>query len=626
MRILFDSRQDKYKTPFGTLRTGESCVLHIEIPAACGAVAVTLMTETCEEEPYRSFPFAKESSDGVYDTWSCRFSLPERGLYFYWFRIDKTAGSFRLFRQGSQTNMEAGEKWQISSIPADFSVPSYAQGAVIYQIFPDRFHQAGRCDLTEKLKPFWVHENLTDTPQYTADAGGNWCTDFYGGNLAGIREKLPYLHSLGVGIIYLNPIFMACSNHRYDTADYKRIDPMLGTEEDFSSLCAQAHALGIRIILDGVFSHTGSNSVYFDAKGVFGNGAVSNPDSPYRAWYRFRHYPDDYDAWWNMPTLPNVEELTESYVNFIIEDEDSVIAHWLKLGADGFRLDVVDELPDEFVSRIKKRMRALNPEALLIGEVWEDASNKRAYGISRRYFVDAELDSVMNYPWQKAIIAYVTGADDGSGLAESVIRLAENYPPQVLSCVMNLLGSHDTARILTRLGDGFSGSKAEWAEHRLSPEQRERAAARLRLAAFLQFTLPGMASIYYGDEAGMEGGDDPFCRGYYPWGAEDLKLRSYYAVLCRLKNGTQVLKTGGVRVLCAGGGRFAFSRTAPDGERANIYVNLSGGEWELEEPGEVTFAERLGSLRAGRCTLLPGGFCLLLDGRCPETAEGQHKG
>lgn len=507
--------------------------------------------------------------------------------------------------------MEAGEKWQVSAIPADFTVPDFARGAVMYQIFPDRFHQVGRCDLTDKLQPFWIHQKLSDTPQYTADAGGNWCSDFYGGNLEGIREKLSYLHTLGVKVLYLNPVFMAYSNHRYDTADYKRIDPMLGTEEDFAALCRDAHALGMRVILDGVFSHTGSNSVYFDAKGVFGNGAVSNPNSPYRSWYRFRHYPDDYDAWWNTPTLPNVEELSESYVNYIIEDEDSVIAHWLRLGADGFRLDVVDELPDEFVLKLKRRLRGLKPDALLIGEVWEDASNKRAYGVSRRYFVDAELDSVMNYPWQKAIIAYVMGADDGSGLGECIMRLAENYPPQVLSCVMNLLGTHDTMRILTRLGGDFHGSKEAWAAYRLSPEARKTAVERLRLAAFLQFMLPGMASIYYGDEAGMEGGEDSFCRRYYPWGEEDEALRSYFAALCRVKNETPALRDGDVRVRQAGGGKLCFVRRI-DACDAEVYVNQSQENWQLPENGELRFGGGIAWTDTAGITLRPGGFALLL--------------
>ncbi len=611
MRILFDSRQEQYKTPFGTLRAGNSCVLHMDVPESSGATSVTLVLENCDEQPCCEFTFEKERVSGVYTTWRCEFTMQERGLYFYWFRIGKRDGSFRLFRQGDQTNMEAGEKWQLSIIPQDFTVPDYARGAVMYQIMPDRFFKAGECDLTDKLRPFWVHEKLSDTPQYTADAEGNWCNDFYGGNLQGIRAKLSYLHTLGVGVLYLNPIFMAYSNHRYDTADYKRIDPMLGTADDFAALCRDAHALGMRVILDGVFSHTGSNSVYFDAKGIFGHGAVSDPNSPYRAWYRFRHYPDDYDAWWNMPTLPNIEELSESYVNYIIEDEDSVLAHWLKLGADGFRLDVVDELPDEFVRKFKKRLRVLKPDALLLGEVWEDASNKRAYGVSRRYFVDGELDSVMNYPWQKGIVAFVRGEDDGSALGEGIMRLAENYPPEVLSCVMNLLGTHDTMRILTVLGGEYHASKAEWATARLSPEARALAVRRLHTAAFLQFMLPGMASIYYGDEAGLEGGADPFCRRYYPWGAEDESLRSFYAALCRVKNETQALKTGDVRVTEAGNGRLSFVRKT-ESQAVEVYVNQSGTDWELPQGGTLRFGGELAWTDGRKVSVRPGGFALLI--------------
>ena len=611
MRILFDSRQEQYKTPFGTLRAGNSCVLHMDVPESSGAVSVTLMLENCDEQPCFEFTFEKERVSGVYTTWRCEFTMQERGLYFYWFRIGKRDGSFRLFRQGDQTNMEAGEKWQLSVIPQDFTVPDYARGAVMYQIMPDRFFKAGECDLTDKLRPFWVHEKLSDTPQYTADAEGNWCNDFYGGNLQGIRAKLSYLHTLGVGVLYLNPIFMAYSNHRYDTADYKRIDPMLGTADDFAALCRDAHALGMRVILDGVFSHTGSNSVYFDAKGIFGHGAVSDSNSPYRAWYRFRHYPDDYDAWWNMPTLPNIEELSESYVNYIIEDDDSVLAHWLNLGADGFRLDVVDELPDEFVRKFKKRLRVLKPDALLLGEVWEDASNKRAYGVSRRYFVDGELDSVMNYPWQKGIVAFVRGEDDGSALGEGIMRLAENYPPEVLACVMNLLGTHDTMRILTVLGGEYHANKAEWATARLSPEARALAVRRLHTAAFLQFMLPGMASIYYGDEAGLEGGADPFCRRYYPWGAEDESLRSFYAALCRVKNETQALKTGDVRVTEAGNGRLSFVRKT-ESQAVEVYVNQSGTDWELPQGGTLRFGGELAWTDGRKVSVRPGGFALLI--------------
>ena len=607
MRILYNSRDLQHKTPFGTVRTGQSCFLRVDIPKTCAAVRVTLVVEDCDEKPYREIPFSRAEDTEAYVFWRTEFTL-ERGLYFYWFRVEKPDGSFRLFRQGDDTNMEAGEKWQVSFIPAEFTTPDFARGAVMYQILPDRFCRVGQCDLTDKLRPFRLHEREDETPDYTADAEGNWCSDFYGGNLAGICEKLPYLQELGVTVLYLNPIFMAYSNHRYDTADYKRIDPMLGTEEDFSRLCAEAHERGMRIILDGVFSHTGSNSVYFDRNRVFGGGAVSDPASPYREWYHFRRYPDDYDAWWNMPTLPNVNELTESYVSYIIEDEDSVIAHWLRLGADGFRLDVVDELPDEFVLRLKRRLRALKPDALLIGEVWEDASNKRAYGRSRRYFVDGELDSVMNYPWRTAILRYVRGEDDGTALGQTVLRLTENYPPQVLQCVMNCLGTHDTARLLTVLGDDFNGSKAEKAERFLTPEQRATAINRLLPALLLQFTLPGMPSIFYGDEAGLQGFDDPFCRRFFPWGREDTAIQSLYRAMIRLRRNSPALRLGALHLQEAGGGRVSFARTL-ENQTARIFINRSGSVWRLGAQGTVRFAAGLICF-GDEIALQPDGMCV----------------
>ena len=609
MRILYDSRDTQYKTPFGTIRTGQCCVMHIHVPKSSGATGVRLMLEDCDYHPTGEYPFTLEGSNRYYDIYRCDFSTQHNGLYFYWFYVTKAEGGFRLLRQGRDTNMEAGDKWQLSVIPEDFTTPDFAKGAVLYQILPDRFYKSGDCDLTEKLQPFTVHENWEDTPSFHPDEEGNWCGDFFGGNLRGIQEKLPYLKSLGVGVIYCNPVFMCYSNHRYDTADYKRIDPMLGTEEDFKNLCTAAHDLGIRIILDGVFSHTGSNSIYFDAKNHFGNGAVSNPDSPYRDWYHFYDYPQGYDCWWNMPTLPNVDELNPGYIQYIVEDEDSVVAHWLRLGADGFRLDVADELPDEFILRMKKRIREINPQAMLLGEVWEDASNKRAYSVSRRYFVDGELDSVMNYPWRNAVVRFVMGEDDGRELGETIMTLAENYPPQVLTCVMNLLGTHDTLRILTALGGDPGGDKEDRAVRRMSPVNRKKAMERLRMAAFLEFMLPGMASIYYGDEAGCEGYEDPFCRRTYPWGKEDQTLIEFFRSLAAVKNESEALRYGDIYVTEAGKGKISFVRRS-EGEIAEIFVNQSEKEWAIPN-GKVIFGRGL-SYNGKISMLLPKGFCVIL--------------
>ena len=447
----------------------------------------------------------------------------------------------------------------------------------MYQIFPDRFYQSGCCNCAEKLQPYWVHEDKSDVPVYLPDEHGEVLNnDFYGGNLNGICEKLPYLQELGVEILYLNPIFMAFSTHRYDTYDYKRIDPMLGTEADFSALCSRAHALGMKVVLDGVFSHVGSRSPYFQS-------AISDPASPYRSWFRFLHYPDIYESWWGITTLPCVDKMNESYIRYIIEDEDSVLAHWLRLGADGFRLDVVDELPDAFVERLRRRLRELNPEAILIGEVWEDASNKIAYNVRRRYFTGRQLDSVMNYPWQKAILRYVRGEDGGEALGERIMTIAENYPPDVLSAVMNILSTHDTPRALTALVDPTDAGRAELARRHMDAPTRSRALHLLRMAAFLQFMLPGAPCIYYGDEAGMDGYRDPFNRKFYPWGAEDEPLQAFYTTLARLKKESPALRRGDVTVLEAGGGRLQNRAAEPWRLPSGGRLRLGGGLLECSE-------------------------------------------
>ena len=608
MRILYDSRSPEYKVPFGPLTVDQVCTLHMKIPKDVEARFVQLVLEREEADASLEFPFVWAGSEEAYDVFKCEFSLDARGLYFYWFRVTAKTGAFRLFKQGRGTNMEAGDRWQLSAIPADFTVPAAFQGRVMYQIFPDRFARAGSCDLSGKLEPYVLREDWGGQPEYRPDpaAGEILCNDFFGGNFRGIEARLDRLAELGVGIVYLNPISMAFSNHRYDTADYKRPDPMLGTEEDFRSLCAAVHRRGMKLILDGVYSHTGANSVYFDRNGVFGNGAISRgKDSPFYSWYSFRHWPDKYDSWWGFETLPNVNELSESYLDYIIRDEDSVIAHWLALGADGFRLDVADELPDAFILRFKQRLRELRPDALLLGEVWEDASNKSAYSVRRRYFTDGELDSVMNYPWRTAILNYVKGADDGAALGEAVMTIAENYPPQVLQALMNSLSTHDTPRILTALAGDFEGDRAYLARVKLNPEQREQAFGRLRAAAFLQYTLPGCPCVYYGDEAGMEGCKDPFNRGCYPWGGEDPRFLELFRVLGRLKNETPALRSGTVRVTAAGEGQIVFLRQTAE---QTVLCCVNRGKTPLRVAARRSLLAREAFQDGEGFTVNPGGY------------------
>ena len=614
MRILFDSKQKQFKEPFGCVDVGETCTMHIHIPTSVGTAGVSCVLLQQDGSAYRDVPLAFEKVLGAYDIWGGSFALDAPALLFYYFRITGRTGTFRLFKQGDRdTNMEAGDCWQLTCLSPDFTTPDWAKGATIYQVFPDRFYKSGDCDLTGKLEPYVVHGDWNEEVFWQPTEKGEVLNnDFYGGNFKGITEKLPYLASMGVTILYLNPISKSFSSHRYDTGDYKTPDPMLGTTEDFAALCHAAHAHGIRVILDGVYSHTGSDSLYFDKQKTFGGkGAYNSPDSPYYSWYTFYDYPDSYNCWWNFDTLPTVKKLDPAFMDYIIEAEDSVVAHWLKLGADGFRLDVADELPNEFMAALKHRVREVKPDALVLGEVWEDASNKIAYDVRRRYFVDGTLDSVMNYPFRTAILNFLRGNDDGSGLGRTVLTIMENYPCQVLHCNMNLLGTHDTARILTTLVDDYDGPRHELAERKLTDAQRTLAKERLLAASLLQYTLPGSPSLYYGDETGMEGGKDPFNRRTYPWGREDPQLQTHFRILGQLRKDYAALRTGDTEIIRAGEGCFGFSRTL-ENSKLRIYVNQSNAPWEIPA-GKLLCGKGVTVLAPQWMSVAPMGMCVLED-------------
>ena len=611
MRILYNSRESRFKTPFGTLLPEQTCTLHIHVPIPVQAdyVACELLHE--DMSAAQVVKMEKETTKGAYVIFRGEFTISTPGLYFYFFRVCTREGCFRLFKQGEDTNMEAGDLWQVSCVPADFHTPDWAKGALIYQVFPDRFYKSGECDLTGKLKPYTVHSCWDEEVGWRPTRDGRVLNnDFFGGNFRGITEKLPYIASLGVTILYLNPISMAFSSHRYDTGDYKIPDPMLGTQEEFSQMCRQAHKLGIRVILDAVYSHTGSNSRYFNRDGAFDDlGAYQSRESKYSGWYTFYAWPDSYRAWWNFDTLPTVNKMDPDFVRYIITDEDSVVAHWLRLGADGFRLDVADELPDEFVKLLYDRVKEVKPDALVLGEVWEDASNKIAYDQRRTYFTNAELDSVMNYPFRTAILNFMRGSDSGSNLKEAVLSVAENYPPEVVLCNMNLLGTHDTPRILTALVDDFDGSRAEKAKRRLSRTNLETARRRLMMAAFLQYTLPGSPSLYYGDEALMEGYKDPFNRRTYPWGHEDRELVTYFSRLGRLRREQEALRLGDIQFFTAEDRHLGYTRTY-QGKTVKVYVNRNSDPWDIPA-GNVVFGCNLQILAPDWLSLAPKGFCLV---------------
>ena len=517
------------------------------------------------------------------EIWDIHTTIETEGLYWYHFDYVSSYGRSSILQTeggigdfvGAPT---ARKDWQLTVTERDFTTPDWLKGGIIYQIFPDRFYNSG----SEKenvpndriLRTDWGNE-----PEWRPTPEGKVLNnDFFGGDLKGIGEKLPYLKDLGVTCIYLNPIFESHSNHRYDTADYGKIDPLLGTEEDFKKLCKDAKKQGIHIILDGVFSHTGDDSVYFNRKGRYNTlGAYNSPESPYYKWYKFTNYPDKYQSWWGFVTLPEVIEEGEEYRNFI-NGKGGIIEKWLKAGADGFRLDVADELPDIFIDELRARLKETKPDALLMGEVWEDATTKHSYGSRRRYLLGSQFDSVMNYPFANAILDFCR-----SGKAESfmstVMQIVENYPKQCLDVMMNHIGTHDTERAITKIaGESCEYRDRQWQSCHSLGDKYEKGIGLLKCAVALQYTLPGVPSVYYGDEAGLEGYKDPFNRGCYPWGNENRELIDFYKTMGKIRKENSVFQKGYFSPVSSMLGCVAYRR---HDENGNVMVIVNRNEHSI---------------------------------------------
>ena len=563
--LLFDPRDERYKSPYGAVSAGT--VVHFalrpERAQAFSRAVLTARFESRANELVRIFlPWS--GRDGERDVFAG--SLPTGdyvGLIFYSFRLEGLDGRTRTLGEYQLTVYDGCEQ-----------VPAWFGEGTCYQIFPDRFRRSRIPDPGGMVGGRSVHAAWQEEPEYRPDARGEVRNrDFFGGDLKGVLEQLPYLQSLGVETLYFNPIFEAAENHRYGTADYEHVDPMLGCDADFSALCQAAHARGMRVILDGVFNHTGFVSRYFNGDGFYPQpGAAQSRQSPYYPWFHFQHWPDRFDSWWGIYTLPAVNEGEDSYRDYIIRGERSIVRRWLQAGADGWRLDVADELPDWFIAKIRTAVEETKPDAVLIGEVWEDASNKISYSQRRHYLLGTELHGVMNYPFRTALLAYLQGgnADD---FREAMETLRENYPPAAFYSAMNFLGTHDTPRILTVLGaDTVPQSKNERAAYHLTPAQRLKGAALVRLAALVLFTFPGSPMVYYGDEAGMEGFEDPFNRGSYPWGKEDQGLKTWFTNLGHLRRQRVSLQRGTISYLYTAGALLVYARTWQN-QRTVVAVN-----------------------------------------------------
>lgn len=629
--LVHDSRSDMYRTPFGAVPAETEVIVRLRA-AAGDLTEATIRVWDQVDELQALLPMTLVATDPTrgdhgYDYWQITLHTSAKPTILY-YRFIVRDGTETAYLEddpasdgGAVTEASDGgtgrvygasidASWQIDVYDPAFTTPDWAKGAVAYQIFPDRFFDGdptnnpspGAEQGTDGADVFRygdVYGNpvlpkaWSDLPEGSCRAyQGVTCSegplgrDFYGGDLAGVTAKLDDLAALGVTVIYLNPIFAAPSNHRYDTSSYAFIDPDLGTREDFDVLVREAEARGMRVLLDGVFNHVASDSPWFDRARRYAElGACESADSPYRAWFTFRppnpNEPapcatsnpggDDtyYVGWFGFDTIPEVIEQNSVYEFFT--GPDGVVPHWIGAGTAGWRLDVMDNLSHKFMRLIRESAKAADPDALVLGEKWDDASI---------YLLGDQADSTMNYRFRRAVIGLVNGDTpdlDGAiaGLTPSQFRermlgVMEDYPAPAWETLLNLVDSHDTTRILWTLAPGRDDPAV-----RESAEGLAAAKAKVRLVSAIQLTWPGIASIYYGTEAGLTGHDDPDDRRPYPWDAIDNDLRDWYRTLGQLRADHEALRTGDLQFLAADDdtGMLAYLRGTA-GEAAITILNL----------------------------------------------------
>ena len=601
--FVFDSRSEFCKSPYGAAPCGGRVTFHVRPLYAEGYSRCVLVAWREFSNSADTLELMPEGTDGDRTRFSGVLTVPqEPELIWYYFRLFRPDGSTRVFDRSGWRDDGTPQSWQLT-VYEPCPTPRWLSQGVIYQIFPDRYCRLSVPDPTGLVGDRTVHENWSDCPDWRPDEHGKVRNrDFFGGSLAGITSRLPELAAMGVTVLYLNPIFESASNHRYNTADYLNVDPLLGTNEEFEVLCREAAKYGIGIVLDGVFSHTGSDSRYFNREGRYGEGgAYRDPSSPYRSWYDFDpKYKGGYRSWWGFETLPEVNEETPSFVEFIT-GEGGVIDTWLRRGAAGFRLDVADELPDEFIEKIRTAVKRVSPEKFLLGEVWEDATTKFGFDRRRTYLLGKGLDSVMNYPFKNSVLDFVKGKP-AQQTANEILSICEHYPAPAINTALNFLSTHDTERALTVIADEpANGRGREWQSGRcVTGDAYEEGMLRLRMAYAIIYTLPGVPCLYYGDEIGMQGYRDPFNRAFFHWDSHEERLRPVLAQLAQLRHTCEAFRTGALRVLRAQDGVLHYQRVGA-AETAEIIVNRS--EHIIVEP-----------LASGKHTEVnPMGFTIVVE-------------
>ena len=588
---------------FGAFSLKKELCLSLLIPRALGITYPTLRLAR-DGEAATEYPMDFSGIELDLDRFEITLDLSklcgneQSGLFYYDFIFplgEKTYFSETFDNLGLELSENEGSKFRLLVYEEGFDTPKWFRGGIMYHIFVDRFAK-GSFSAPLREDAFFNEDWENGIPQYGEYPGAFVENNvFFGGNLIGIKEKLPYLKTLGVTVIYLSPIFKAYSNHKYDTGDYMQVDEMFGGDEALLSLISEAEKNGMKIILDGVFNHTGDDSKYFNKYGKYEDlGAYQSKESEYYNWYHWKEHPDRYESWWGIPILPKLNLENESCRNYFVYGEDSVVGKYTKMGIGGIRLDVADELTDDFLEGLRKTTKELSGgRSVIIGEVWENAADKIAYGKRRKYFRGKQLDSVMNYPFRSAAVGFLTNGDSAL-LACALTELYASYPKCVCDSLMNILGTHDTERILTVLGgeDNYDKTNAELARIKMDEETKKKAVKLLKIGSVLQYTVYGIPSVFYGDEAGLEGYRDPFCRMPFPWGKENSELLSHYTALGKIRRKNKIFCEGLFRIRKSEGGYIEYERYN-DKERLIIAINRGSTPYFARLSGKELLSGRV---------------------------------
>lgn len=555
-----------FKLPKGVVTKGTQVGFFVEIHESVSPKQVLFM---CKEDNDADFTYIEMEKTQMGYVLAQNFN--ESGHYWYNFKV--VFDNYSLFINKTYDNRSylsdyLGESFFQSVLEKDYTCTNSMQGGIIYQIFVDRFCRVGDVEKREPLilRDDWgggIQKNTTDPLVINEEV--------FGGNFQGVESKLDYLKNLGVTTIYLNPIGMANSSHKYDTADYMRVDPMFGSEADFKRLIDKAKEKNIQIIFDGVYNHTGSDSIYFNRYGRFDTlGAYKSKDSKFYSWYDFIDYPNEYTSWWGIDTLPSINDNCEDFQEYIT-GENGVLDKFMKLGVAGVRLDVVDEINDQFVKKISDRVHKYGDDKVVMGEVWEDASIKISYDTRRKYFVNGELNSVMNYPVKESILTYIKTGDT-TDFVSTCRMLQNNYPKVVQDNLMNFLGTHDTGRFFSELLTATNGD-------------RKKATKLMKIASTLMFTVSGVPSIFYGDEYGMENNDGS-SRGCFDWKNYKNEIFDWYTKLTKIRK-LKCMKDAETNILYAENGKLIYERVGEE-ERVVVLVNLGNNPLPIKLEGEYT--------------------------------------